>query len=562
MPDDTALTHLVILFAAAVIVVPLLRYGKASPVLGFLLAGVIVGPSGFELVPESELTATLAEFGVMFLLFAIGLELSIERLRAMRYLVFGLGAAQCAACAIVIGGFVYLMGAGGAASILIGAALALSSTAFVMQLLDERGELASQHGRSAFAILLFQDLAAVPLIALVGVLGGDAAEIGMAVLTTFGVALGVFAGILIIGRVVLRPALRLVATSRSAEIFTVVTLLLVIGTGWLTHLFGLSIVLGAFLAGILLAETEYRHQVEADIRPFRGVLLGLFFTTIGMSIDLSVAMERWGELVLIVLGLMLTKALLITLVAWVSSRRWTDAVRTGVFLAQGGEFAFVVFELAGREGLIEADLRQILVVSVAVSMLLTPLLVGGAARAIRHVEAKRRGDQKFAAPDAEDVQNHALIAGFGRTGRTIAEILVRQGFNYVALDQDPAAVAEARSKGLPVYYGNVNHSHVLEGAGIAHAQVAIVTVNDTIAAERTVHAIKRDWPRLPIIARAKDVPHAEHLQRAGAAVIVPEVHEASLRLGTEALTKMGLSREEAHLVIEDYQTLFKDAWPH
>ena len=468
MDEPQFLRDAIILLLAAVVAVPLVQRLKVSPVLGYLIAGVIIGPSVLALIDDPEGVRTLAEFGVVFLLFAVGLELSLERLRVMRRYVFGLGLAQVAVTAAVIGVIAWIAGLRPDAAIVVGAGLAFSSTAIVVQMLAERSAITARFGRIAIAVLLFQDLAVVPMLALIPLLGGGEATLGGALALAAVKAAAALAVILLLGPLLLRPVFRAVAFVRNPEMFAAVTLLVVLGTAWVTGLVGLSLPLGAFLAGLMLAESEFRHQVEAEIQPFRGLLLGLFFMTVGMLVDLSLLAEfAWLALGLL-LALLLGKAVILALLCRLFGFGSGLILNVGMLLAQGGEFAFVLFTLAMAAGILAPQVGQLLLLVVALSMALTP----GLAALGRLVERRAAGGQAdIGAIETEtgDLRNHVVIAGFGRVGRTVARLLGEAQIQYVALDLSVTTVAQARAGGLPVFYGDGARAEVLKACGTPRA---------------------------------------------------------------------------------------------
>jgi len=435
---DLQLQTLLVLTAAAVVAVPIAQRLRFGAVIGYLVAGIPVGPWGASLVTDIKEIAHLGELGVVFLLFLIGLELKPARLWLMRHDVFGLGGSQVVLTALVIGGAVYFAGYGLEAAIVVGLALSLSSTAMVLQLLSERRALNTRSGRTSFAILLFQDVAAVPMLALVAVLsvGRDvaAADFGTAALEAVAIIAAVVAG----GWILLRPLLHAVASARTPEVFAAAAVLAVLGTAWIVGLVGLPMPLGAFLAGLLLSESEFRHQIEADIQPFRGFLLGLFFMTVGMGIDFGLVASEGATLLIAVFLLLAVKALLLLGLTGLFGVPGADRLRIALLLAQGGEFAFVLFGLAGANGIISAAERDMLLLVVAVSMVVTPALASLGARGARH----RRVATATVAPEA--VARPVIIAGYGRVGQTIAAIVSARGIPYVALDLDSERVAHAR----------------------------------------------------------------------------------------------------------------------
>jgi len=545
----TALQDVLIILLAAVLVVPLFQRLKSSPVLGYLVAGVIIGPHALGIIGSPDDAATLAHFGVVFLLFAIGLELSIERLTVMRRLVFGLGTLQVTVTAAALWGGGLLLGLDSPAALVAAGGLALSSTAIVIQILLERNELTARHGRVTFAVLLMQDLAVVPLLTLVPLLGSYQTEVGAALGLAAVKAVAALLAIVVLGRLVLRPALRTVAAARSPELFTGVTLLIVLGVGWITEQAGLSMALGAFLAGLVIAETEYRHQVEADIEPFRGTLLALFFMTVGMTIDLSLVVRDWWLVLALLAALVAVKAAVLAVLCRLFGLAPSLSVQVGLTLSQGGEFAFVLFDLARGQGVLPADTAQLLLAVVALSMAATPFLMAGARRLGQALTVPPTESLQQMREETGDLQGHVLIAGFGRVGQTLARLLEANGVAWVALDLEPKRVAEGRARELPVYYGDAARPDVLRAAGAARARAAVVTLDHPSAAERAVLALRRQRPDLTIVVRARDGSHSEKLEKAGATVVVPEVVEASLQLGGTVLRGIGKPSDEVtHLL--------------
>jgi CPA2 family monovalent cation:H+ antiporter-2 len=550
MHNGPILLDIVVLLLAPVVVVPLLRRLGLSPIIGYLVAGTLIGPQVLGAIADPEALDLLAELGVAFLLFAIGLELSFERLKVMRHLVFGLGGAQVLLTGLLIGALAWLLGQPGAAALVIGGGLALSSTAFVLQLLVERGEQISRYGRAAFAILLFQDLAVAPLLALVAALGTSedslAAALGGAGLKALA-ALGL---ILVAGRWALRPVLRMVAATRSAELFVSAALLIVLGTGWLTTMAGLSMPLGAFLAGVLLSETEYRHQVEADLGPFRGLLLGLFFVTVGLSFDLAAVAAHWLVLLGLVAGLLLLKATLLLGLALAARLPLADALRVGLLLAQGGEFGFVLFDAALAAEVLEPGIAGLLTVAIAISMLVTPLLAQLGARLATRLHPAEPGDEAALQAAASSLQDHVVIAGFGRVGQTVGRILEAGGVPYLALDADQALVERCRAHGLPTYFGDAGRLEVLTAAGAGRARAAVLSLDRPKATEHALHALHEHFPGLQIFVRARDLRHRRQLEAHGAAAVVPDSIEASLQLGGIVLSALGGGSETGRIIEE------------
>jgi CPA2 family monovalent cation:H+ antiporter-2 len=549
------LYDILVFLIAAVVIVPVFRHMRTSPILGYLAAGILVGPHGLALIQDTEAANSMAEFGVVFLLFMIGLELSVERLRALSRYVFGLGALQVVITAILIGCASWVLGASGEAALIIGGGLALSSTAFVLQLLNENRERSTEHGNVAFAVLLFQDLAIVPLLMLVTLLG----EGGDSFLTVLGMALIKAALalvlVIVIGRRILRPIYRIIAETRSSELFVATTLLVVLGIGWLMSLVGISMVLGAFLAGLLLSETEYKHQVEADIRPFRGILLGLFFITVGMSIDMTLIKNEFLLVSMIVISLMVGKTVVIAILCRAFGLKTASSLRVGLLLSQGGEFGFVLFLAASSYDILALNTAQILLASITLTMIATPLMIyiGNliTVRLARGEELPVAGVDEI---NHEVMHGHVVIAGFGRVGQTIAKALSMGGVSYVALDMDSARVRRCRSNGMPVFFGDASQIDVLNAAGALHAKGAIVTIDQTAAADHIVSALHEFAPTLPIFVRASDLAHGRRLEEGGATQAVPETLEASLQLGAIAMTSIGVNSDEIQTIIQELRT--------
>ncbi|KZD09687.1 monovalent cation:proton antiporter-2 (CPA2) family protein [Oceanibaculum pacificum] len=549
-PIEDVLVFLV----AAVLVAPLFSRLRFSQVLGYLTAGALIGPFGLGMIDDVEGTRALAEFGIVFLLFAIGLELSFERLRVMRRLVFGLGAAQVLVTGAAIAGISLTLGFEMAGALVIGGTLALSSTAFVIQLLNERGEFATRHGRAAFATLLFQDLAVVPLLVIVPLLSAPSEE---SILIGLGVAIvkAAVALVLIVlmGRLLLRPLYRVMAAVRSREVFTAMTLLVVLGIGAATQMAGLSMALGAFLAGLLISESEFRHQVEADIEPFRNILLGLFFMTVGMAIDLGAAFSNLGPLLLVVGSLIALKMAILFVLARLFGLTSVAGLRVAALLCQGGEFAFVILGVAVSAQVIAPEISQALFLIVATSMALTPLVTLLAGRLAEKLDAAE--DMTLGVGDEEigELHDHVILGGYGRFGRTVARLMDARAVPVVALDMDAVEVSEARVAGRTIYYGDASRPEVLRLVGAERARALVLTLDNYKALPDVVRQLRAEFPDLPIFARSRDAKLAAELEEAGAYVAVPELLEASLQLGAEVLVKLGLPTAEVDDLVDAFR---------
>lgn len=551
MHQSEFLSDVLIFLLAAIVVVTAFRRLKTSPIIGYLVAGALIGPYGLAVIHESESARALAEFGVVFLLFMIGLEFSRDRLKALAKLVLGLGGLQVVVTGVIFGVAASTLGVSPEGAIIIGAGLALSSTAFVLQLLVERGERTTPYGNASFAILLFQDLAIVPLLMLVSLFDGGHESFWTAMGLASLEAAAALVLVLVIGRVILRPSFRIVAATQSSELFVATTLLVILGTGWLLSLVGVSMVLGAFLAGILLSETEYRHQIESDIRPFKGILLGLFFMTVGMSIDTLLVLNRLSDIVFIVLAVLLVKTLVITLLAWAFRLRISIAIRTGLILSQGGEFGFILFLAAGATNLIPLDVVQLLLTSIALTMVSSPFMAIAGEKLSILLERRRWQHDEVNFAEAEDLENHVIIIGFGRVGQTVAKLLSEAGVSNVALDMDADRTAACRASGFDVFYGDAGQTAILSSIGANRAIGAVVTIDQPAVAEQIVSALQEVKADLPVFVRARDLVHAKKLEALGAAEAVPEALEASLQLGAITLASIGIKAAEVSELLQE-----------
>lgn len=551
MPETQHLPIVIILLATAVAAVALFRKLRISPVLGYLAAGCIIGPGGTGIIPDIKGTSSIAELGVVFLLFIIGLELSWERLKIIRKQAFLLGILQIAITASFITTALKLYGFKTETAIIIGSGLALSSTAMVMQLIGEYNQKASQLGRLSLAVLLIQDLAVVPLLVLVPAFAHDQQSISMELLSVGAKATLALILIFFLGRIILRPLFRVIASLNTPEIFTAFTLLVVLGTGWLTYRAGLSLPLGAFIAGLLMAETEYRHQVEADVMPYKGLLLGLFFMSVGMSADIKAVWDNFPLIISISIALLLIKAVFIIILCLLLGFSATNSIKAGCLLSQGGEFSFVLFKLAADNNFLESNTAQILTITVITSMALTPLMsaIGRSLSSNYEYKYKRKLKAEDSVSEISDIRDHVIILGFGRVGQTIAKLLSAENINYIALDMQISTVAKAKKIGLPVYYGDGSRREVLQAIGIERASAAIITINNPAVAQNAVHSIRDASPQIPVIARAHDVRTMIALEKAGANVAVSEMFETSLQLGGSLLKYIGVADQEISRIL-------------
>ncbi len=551
---------ILILLASSVIVVAVFRRMSMPPILGYLAVGIVLGPSVTGLIGDGENVRLLAEFGVVFLLFTIGLEFSLPQLKAMRWTVFGLGGAQVFVSLGLLGTAAWLLGVSPGGSVVLGGALALSSTAIVVKQLTEQIEIHSRHGRRAVGVLLFQDLAVVPLLILIPLLGETTGN-GIAQALVFAMAKGiaVFALMLAMGRWVLRPLFHEVAGARSNELFTLAVLLVALVAAWATHLAGLSLALGAFLAGIMLGESEYRHQIEADIRPFRDVLLGLFFVTIGMLLELEVLTQYWFAVIAVMAGVMALKTGVIYLLARLGRNEPQVALRTAVILAEGGEFGFALLSLALTTNVIDPVASQVTLAAIVLSMLLSPLLVRhneAIAYTLIHTGHSSQGTvtEREISEHANEFANHVIICGYGRTGQNVARFLEEEGIPFLALDLDPARVREAQAAGEPVQFGDAARQEILAAAGLARARMIVISYDDPAATLKVLEHARAARADVPVVVRTRDDRWLERFQAEGATAIVPEILEASLMLSSHALALLEVPLSRVFRYVRDVRS--------
>jgi CPA2 family monovalent cation:H+ antiporter-2 len=538
------LLPVLVLLASSVIAVAVCRSLRLPPMIGYLVTGVALGPYAFGVVSERAETHRLAEFGVVFLMFSIGLEFSLAKLKTMRRLVFGLGAAQVGATIALAIAAAAAFGAPWQAGLALGGVMAMSSTAIVSKLLAERGELDSAHGREVIALLLFQDLAVVPLLLLVPALGQPADAIGVAMAVALAKAAAALFIVIVAGPRPMRAWLRAVARRRSNELFVLNVLLVTLAAAFITAAAGLSLVLGAFLAGMLISETEYRFQVEQDIRPFRDVLLGLFFITVGMMLDLRLVLAQFWLVLLFLALLMIAKFVLVAGLSKTFGSATGTALRVGLAAAQGGEFGFVLLPLAGIAGIVADELLQPLLAAMIVSMLATPFVIAASDRIVLRLSRaewmQRSLELHRIAVQSIEAERHVVIVGYGRNGQRLARLLDAEGVRYVALDLDPERVREAAAAGDTVVFADGLRREALVAAGIARAAAVVLTFADAAIAVRLLANIHDLNPSVPVIVRARDEADIAPLTAAGASEVVPEAFESGLMLASHALVWVGV----------------------
>ncbi len=564
----TWLINSLIYLSAAVIAVPLSKFLGLGSIIGYLAAGIAIGPWGLGLVTNVEDILHFAEFGVVLMLFLVGLELEPKRLWSLRRPIFGWGSAQVLLCALLMTIAAMIFGLDWRVALVASLGLALSSTAIALQVMGERNLMSTGSGQASFSILLFQDVAAIPILALLPLLGAVSLTNPDAAHTSHWFEalkiVAVIAGIVLGGRLLLRPVLRWIARSDTPEIFTAAALLLVVGIAALMQFVGLSMALGAFLAGVLLAESEYRRELETDIEPFKGLLLGLFFMAVGMSIDFAVLMQSPALMAAVVLGFLLLKALVIYALARLMKLPFQERPVFTLLLAQGGEFAFVVFQAAAGANVLEPQTASLLIGAVAVSMLVSPLLLV----AIDKILMPRFADcgKPEMAEISEPQKAEIIVAGFGRYGQIVARVMLAQGMPCTVLDHDADMIEAARSFGYRVFYGDASRLDLLRTAGAATARVLVVAVDGKEQSLRIVALAKQHFPQLQIVARARDVTHWHELRDAGVGHVQRELFESSLNSARSVLELMGQSREDSHRIAQRFRQhnldLFEKMHPH
>jgi len=567
-----------VFLGTAGVIIPLMARLRISPVLGFLVAGLVLGPYSLGrlqddwswlsmiAITSQDAVDRLAEFGVAFLLFTIGLHLSFDRLWTMRRMVFGFGMLQVVVTTAAISAVTLAFGNPLDASLVIGACLALSSTAIVLQLLAEQKRLTSVAGRSIFSVLLAQDLAVVPILFLIVVFGNAVAEGGTGKVTAAAVSAGlglalVQAGaavalIIGFGRLILRPLFRLVARTHQRELFMATVLFTVVGISLLTHVAGMSMALGAFLAGLLLSETEFRRQVEVDIEPFKGMLLGLFFISVGMRIDLAEVSRAPVMLVASIVGMTMLKALVVVVLARLFKLSLPVSIEAGLLLAGGGEFAFLVLSMAGNSGLLKPDVEQFMLLVASGTMFLTPFLAKLGSHAGKRARRAAAINHGFDEPGPIE-PGRTIVIGYGRVGRIICDILSKQNKPFIVIERDPDIVAKGRKAGRDLVYGDATLRAFLRKCGLAEAPAVVVTMHDPIAAEYSVAAIRAERADVPVIVRARDAQHAVRLFALGANEVVREVLEASFEIASTVLQTLGVPVGKVVAIIHDERDLRK-----
>jgi CPA2 family monovalent cation:H+ antiporter-2 len=549
--EHNILQDVLVLLTISVVVISLFRRLRIPSIISYLLVGIIAGPHALAWISHSETTRLLGEIGVVFLLFTIGLDFSLTQFSAMKRTLLGLGGAQVFVGTVSGGIIAWSLGISWQGALIVGGALALSSTAIVVKQLTDQLELHTEHGRLSFSILLFQDLAAVPFLALIPILGqGESLTWSLLGITLLKGVFALFC-ILMLGRWALRSILHEVAASRSAELFTLTVLLISLAAAWLTQAMGLSLALGAFLAGMLISETEYRHQIEVEIRPFRDVLMGLFFITVGMQLDLSQLIVTWPKVLFLLIGVMVGKGFVIYLLLRLAGYSSVSSLRTGQILAQGGEFSVALLVLAVLFGLITLQDSQPILAAIILSMILAPLIINFNARIAQTIFGNRSATSKEDIPTdiseaTHEIKNHVIICGYGKVGQTITESLRSQDIDFIALDMDPLIVKSAWCDEEPVFYGDAMNSQILLAAGIERAKALVICVDDESVALKILRAARHISSNILVLLRARDEGSLDKFIDAGADEIITEKMETGTMLITQLLLLLNKSPEEVY----------------
>ena len=560
MVHNDPLLQILILLTASVCVVAAVRRLALPAILGYLAVGMLLGPHALALATDNATTQLLADFGVVFLVFTLGLEFSLPRLVAMRWEVLGVGGAQMLmTTGLVAVGAIFGFGVAPAVAVVIGGAVAMSSTAIIISQLTEQAENNRTHGRLAVAICLFQDLSFPVLLALVSALGGAGPVASLHIVSAVGIGILALLVVLAAGRWLLRPLFLAIASVRSPELFSLAVLLAVLASAWATHAAGLSLALGAFLAGMMLAETEFRHQVEATIRSYRELLLGLFFITMGMLLDVRLLLQHLGLVSAVLFGMLLLKSAVVALVAQPATHSWFKSMRTGVVVALGGEFGFALLTLLLRRDLLDPALLQPLLAATVLSMVISPVIIRHNRRITRALLGESGPPRTEASASDQATlavakRDHVVICGFGRVGQNIARVLERAGFEYIALDVDPYRIRMGRQAGDPLIYGDAGEGKVLENVGVARASVVVVTFANPEVALRILRSVRALRSDVPILVRTQDDTKLAELQNAGATEVVPETFEASLMLLSHLLLLLKLPMSQVIRTVNDIRS--------
>lgn len=538
------LPQIVVLLAAAIFVVTVFKRLNLSPVLGYLAAGALIGENGLQYIDSKDLHI-VAEVGILFLLFAIGLELTVDKLMSMRLHVFGFGTLQVLITSIVIGGFCMMIGMSPEASIIIGGSLGLSSTAIVLRVIADSNAQSTQVGRLSIANLILQDLAVVPLLVLVPLLAAKADSIAVTMSIAMLKAVIALVVIFFIGRLIIRPFFNVITEIDVKELFVAATLFVILGASIATKELGLSLAMGAFVAGLLVGETQHQNRVEDNILPFKGLLLGLFFMAVGMTIDPDIIFDKLFIIISASIGLIIVKASIIIALARLFKFSWGASIHAGLLLSQGSEFAFILFALATQTdiAILEPETSQLLLTIVTISMAVTPLLSKIGEMIFKRTDSHITEDNTIL-PSVSDLNRHVVIAGFGRVGEMVARLLSAQKINYVVVEADAKRAKTGRENGFPVHHGDASKLYALQAVGIERAKAAIITIDQTVSLKKSISEIRKNYPDLPVVVRSADLRNVKSLEKFGATMVVPEKYEAGLQMAGALLKAIGMTDYE------------------
>lgn len=557
MEQHTLLQGILLLLVMSVGAVAAFRTLHLPPILGYLLVGALMGEHALDLMQDNTSLDFMGEVGVVFLLFAIGLEFSLKQFMTMRTTIIGLGGLQVIISTLAGMGILSYFGVPWQNALVAGGAMAMSSTAIVVKQLTDQAEMRAQHGQLALGVLLFQDIAVVPFLVIIPLLAGDSQLAGSTIelVLTVSTAAILFIAMLMIGHYTLRPLFQYISRAESVELFNITVLLVALTAAWITQSLGLSLALGAFLAGMLLSETEYKHQIKSEIRPFRDILMGIFFITVGTKLNLGILPSLWLPILLLVLGLTAGKALLVALLTKLFAASNGTALRTGLVLAQGGEFGFALLALALGNGVMTPGESQITLASIVISMAISPLIIRYNDKLTQILLADTYAQQQYLDAQAfssavQEVDEHVILCGYRRMGQNLARFLQEQGVPYIALELDPGIVEKTWEAGDPVYYADATRPEILLAAGLNRARMVVITVTDVEVAKRIVEAVRRKRADIPVLVRTRDERHLETLERLGANSVLPETLEATLMITQRILEQLGFSPDEVFRTTE------------
>jgi CPA2 family monovalent cation:H+ antiporter-2 len=553
MHDISYLRDILILLLTSVGIVIMFKQIGLSPVLGYLVAGTLIGPFGFGILESEENTKSIAELGIVFLLFAIGLELTFDRLKSMKKYVLGFGSLQVVLTSLIIGYVAHLLGMPLDLAVIIGGTLSLSSTAIVLQVINEHREQSTRVGKLSFSVLLLQDLVVIPMLVLLPLLSNQELNVGKAITGAIINAVIALTIIFVFGRLLLRPIFRIVVNAKSDVLFLSTTLIVVLGSAFISSKLGLSFALGAFVAGLMVAETEYKYRVESEILSLKSLLMGLFFMTIGMSFEFDLLIEKLPIILALALGLIVCKTLIIVVLCRLFKFPLAPSIHSGLLLSQGGEFAFVVFIMATEHHLMKPDIAQLLMTVVTVTMAFTPLLAGIGRKIKGQLYIKSVLRDNKIKREIGDISHHVVVIGFGKVGRIVANLLHKRDVNYIILDNNHRIVRIEKTNGYNIYYGDAMNLDILKYISIEKAESVIVTMDDEFACIKITRFIHENFPHLSVITKSETLNSAERFKKVGASMVVSKNLETGLQLGKAALSSVGIRNSEIDIALEAFR---------